>query len=579
MDVSLSKELIEAIGQPKLAVYGIDKEKNYYKAQTIDLRRQNTNAIKKLRDLIEPHRKLKGGKAIQILSDIGIWLEAASVGAAGVKCKNTKHFAALAHEFIQALPKHWLYCKEKDHELWAAFYVEEITFHEKKVSRDGVIPARTRLDLYFIELDKLEHMPIDLEDWEVKGKTVPEVLAECGYLVETPELLAQYEKDRERFMQFFNKLGMQFLAEGLGLDTLDGHRSYWHTNKHQMIRNGEPSRVVIDVKREDDKEETDKTTINRVYWRSKSYLTAGEDDEPDEVEPGDEDPDESFEEPIVPLFPVLPVFDLKRHMRLRVHMRNMTEYVYDQKLGEKLVLQPEIRSMVDMLVQHKGGFRDIIGGKGGGATILCAGPPGTGKTLTAEIYAEVDQRALYSVQCSQLGTDPDKLEESLLKAFGRAQRWNAILLLDEADVYVAARGSNLEQNAIVGVFLRVLEYYSGVLFMTTNRADLVDDAIASRCIARLSYSIPTRDDLKKIWRILCDVMNVSLSDEQINMIVTSNPNTSGRDVKNLLKLATLIAAAHGAPITPEVINYVRRFKPTEDVVKGPDPRFVKDPTP
>jgi DNA polymerase III delta prime subunit len=578
MDVELNKTLIEAIGQEKLAAFGIDKEKNYYSAQSIDLRRHNTNSIKKLRDLIEPHRKLKGSKAIHLLSDIGIWLEAAANGVKGVKCKNTKHFAALAHEFLQTVAKHWLYCKDKDHDLWAAFYVEEITFHEKKVSRDGVTPARTRLDLYYIELDHLEHTPIDVEDWECRGKTVIEVLNECGYLLETPELLAQYETDRERFLKFYQSIGKQFLAEGQGIDNLDGNRSYWSTSKLPMVRNGEPSRVVIDVKREDEKEEKEGKRINRDYWRSKSYLTADADDDPDEIEPGDEETENPSDEPLVPLFPTVPVFDLKRHARLRVHMRNLTEYVYDKKLGDKLVLQPEIRSMVDMLVQHKGGFRDIIGGKGGGATILCAGPPGVGKTLTAEIYAEVDERALYSVQCSQLGTDPEKLEESLLKAFSRAQRWNAILLLDEADVYVAARGSNLEQNAIVGVFLRVLEYYSGVLFMTTNRADLVDDAIASRCIARLSYSIPSREDLRKIWRILADVMGVSLTDDQIVQITHDNPRISGRDVKNLLKLATLIAAAHNQPVTPEVIKYVKRFKPTEDVEKGPSQQYVRDPT-
>ena len=46
------------------------------------------------------------------------------------------------------------------------------------------------------------------------------------------------------------------------------------------------------------------------------------------------------------------------------------------------------------------------------------------------------QRPLYSVQCSQLGLEPADLERELLKIFTRAARWNAILLLDEADVYI-----------------------------------------------------------------------------------------------------------------------------------------------
>ena len=106
------------------------------------------------------------------------------------------------------------------------------------------------------------------------------------------------------------------------------------------------------------------------------------------------------------------------------------------------------------------------------------------------------QRPLYSVQCSQLGLEPADLERELLKIFTRAARWNAILLLDEADVYIHRRGSDIQQNAIVGVFLRVLEYYSGVMFLTTNRAELVDDAIASRCLARIDYQSVTLETVR-----------------------------------------------------------------------------------
>jgi|CXWL01.1.fsa_nt_gi hypothetical protein len=568
MDIEISKPLIEAIGKEKLIPFGFDDERGYYSSFNLDLRNKNTASIKKLKELIEPHKKVKGAKAISVLSDLKIWLEAAVEGVDGVKCKNTKHFAALAHEFIQKLPRHWLYTKQKTHDLWAAHYVGSVVFSEKQVSRDGVRPAFTRISLYYLELDKIEEEKILVYDEDARGKTVPEILADGGYLIETPELLTQYETDKKRFMEHHDKIGRQFTVVGFGTTNLDGNdkSSRWGFDTLAMERNSEPARVVIDVRYEgDEKENKDRTPFDRSYWRSKSYLTANEDDDPETIEPGDEDDESTFEEPVVPLFPIVPTFDLKRHLRLRCHIRCMAEYVYDTKLGEKLILPPEIRSMVDMLVQHKGGFRDIIAGKGGGATVLCSGPPGVGKSLTAEIYAEVDKRALYSVQCSQLGTDVEKLEENLLKSFTRAQRWNAILLLDEADVYVAARGSDLQQNAIVGVFLRVLEFYSGVLFMTTNRADLVDDAIASRCIARLVYALPTPADLAQIWDILSVVMGVSFTSGQIAQIVSENPNISGRDVKNLLKLGVLIATAHNSLVTPEVIKFVRRFKPTNDV--------------
>jgi SpoVK/Ycf46/Vps4 family AAA+-type ATPase len=115
------------------------------------------------------------------------------------------------------------------------------------------------------------------------------------------------------------------------------------------------------------------------------------------------------------------VFDLQRHLRLRVHIGQLTEYEYDPNLGDKLVLPVEQRALIDILLaQKEGGFKDIIQGKGAGAVIFSAGPPGTGKTLTAEAYAEVTARPLYTVQCSQLGTNPNRLEDNLLKTFARS---------------------------------------------------------------------------------------------------------------------------------------------------------------
>ena len=136
------------------------------------------------------------------------------------------------------------------------------------------------------------------------------------------------------------------------------------------------------------------------------------------------------------------------------------------------------------------------------------------------------------------------------------------MLLDEADVYVTTRGTDLTQNAIVGVFLRVLEYHSGVLFFTTNRGDLVDDAVLSRCTARIPFENPSRADLAKIWRVLADANQVPLGDDEIDKIVGQHPRMSGRDVKNLLKLAMLVARDRGCPVSAEIVDEVKDFRPT-----------------
>jgi cysteinyl-tRNA synthetase len=106
--------------------------------------------------------------------------------------------------------------------------------------------------------------------------------------------------------------------------------------------------------------------------------------------------------------------------------------------------------------------------------------------------------------------------------------------MDEADVYVRQRGSDIEQNAIVGVFLRNLEYYNGILFMTSN-LDSIDDAILSRATAHIVYSKPVPDDIETIYNIQSDLLNVKLSIEQLDILKSFE--IVGRDIKALLKLA------------------------------------------
>jgi len=254
------------------------------------------------------------------------------------------------------------------------------------------------------------------------------------------------------------------------------------------------------------------------------------------------------------------VFHMAKHLRMRVHVRNLKAYEYDTKLIDKLIIPSHLKQLVHMLVEHKTtAFADVVAGKGGGAVVLLAGPPGVGKTLTAEVFAESEQRALYSVQCSQLGTDPEELEDALLKVFARANRWNAVLLLDEADVYVHERGDDLLQNSIVGVFLRVLEYQTTILFLTTNRPDDVDDAIASRCIARLNYDVPGPHDQREIWKVLAKTMGMTVAPKVLDGLYENNPKLSGRDIKNLLKLSKLL---HGATVTVDSIEKVKVYQPT-----------------
>lgn len=113
---------------------------------------------------------------------------------------------------------------------------------------------------------------------------------------------------------------------------------------------------------------------------------------------------------------------------------------------------------------------DFIEGKGRGLIVLLHGPPGVGKTSTAEAIAEKYGKPLLPITCGGLGLDAERVETALTRTFQLAQAWDCIVLLDEADVFLAQRDKkDLKRNALVSVFLRALEYYTGILFLTTNR--------------------------------------------------------------------------------------------------------------
>jgi hypothetical protein len=576
MQITITKNMYDH--DPKLfAQYGLDKVEDWrWKRQDEGVVLYLSNLTKgqclKLLEQLEPMAKVKGTGIV--IGDIRHWLVAIDGGA--VKPRKLSHFADLVTEILRKAPKHWLYKKDDKAGVYVAWFVEKVTYHPPQRGHSGESPPYVEIEMYNTEFGSVENEDVCFSYSQVMGKYPLEALAERGLYIETPELAAQYAEDTERYNELWNNVGLQCLATGAATDDLDGNPKsrdswYWRsTNTHLMAPHGEPSRVVIDVFKEDDSESErnnrHKThTPGTHFWMRKnkkaSKAPTVADDAEDDYEL--EHPDEALEVAHLPVCPNLAIFDMRRHLRLRIHVGNLAVYEYDTDLGSRLVIPQDMRDMIDMLLERDVEFKDIVGGKGGGSIILCAGPPGTGKTLTAEVYSQVASRPLYTIQASQLGTDPDSMEEELLKVFARSARWKAILLIDEADVYVRTRGDDLQQNAIVGVWLRVLEYYHGDMFLTTNRSDLVDDAIASRCIARFDYATPELRDQAKIWAILARTADIPLPIPVVKEIIQKHQHLSGRDIKNLLKLARRRAKRLGTEITVDCVDFVKKFKPTK----------------
>lgn len=238
--------------------------------------------------------------------------------------------------------------------------------------------------------------------------------------------------------------------------------------------------------------------------------------------------------------PFVRVFSLDAKAFVFADVDDVRTYEFDTTAMNRLHLPETMRSILgrvfDTPVERL--FGDLIEGKHGGVVVLACGNPGVGKTLTAEVYAETTERPLYVLELGELGTNVAGVEENLNRVFARVARWNAVLQFDECEIFLTERGEDLERSAIVGIFLRLLDYYRGILFLTTNRPDVLDRAVRSRVMLRLDYPDLDHAARRAIWTTMFEAAGIELVNGTIDDLAREELN--GRQIRNLTRLARVV---------------------------------------
>ncbi|KAL9623689.1 MAG: hypothetical protein Q9160_002145 [Pyrenula sp. 1 TL-2023] len=161
---------------------------------------------------------------------------------------------------------------------------------------------------------------------------------------------------------------------------------------------------------------------------------------------------------------------------------------------------------------------DFIKGKGEGVIVLLHGkkaspPPlpfGDSRLQDSREWAKHTQlpestalssgRPLLSLTIADIGAAEDQIETELSSWFYLAERWKALLLIDEADILLERRNhTDIARNGIVSAFLRKMEYFRGILFLTTNRVGQLDKAFVSRVHTVLHYPKINDTQRRRIW--------------------------------------------------------------------------------
>lgn len=407
---------------------------------------------------------------------------------------------------------------------------------------DFTPPSNDEAGKLFIELKanakgSLTTQTVRLTAADIEGRTLGEIFAAKGLMKETPALIAAYERARQNYLAWRGGYGAQFVGTGTGFYAEDPNASHRDTDWSRkdvvvLSSTGGSARLVNDEGILTARALTlDAPGEVLAPYLSKAAKSNRYDAE-DEVK--------ALHERLftrMPVHPFILMFHLDLHHYVWVHVDDLTPYPYRPDLKTKLILPTEQTDLIDILTAEMDVLMDdIVAGKSGGTTVLCAGPPGVGKTLTAEVYAEIIRRPLYRVHSGQLGLNVAQMEQVLKDVLTRAQRWGAVMLIDEADVYIKRRNDDMAMNAVVGVFLRVLEYFNGLLFLTTNRIDDIDEAIVSRCIALIKYSMPERADRRRIWGVMTEQFELAVPALLLDALTDIFPSASGRDIKGLTKL-------------------------------------------
>ncbi|KAH8903522.1 P-loop containing nucleoside triphosphate hydrolase protein [Coniochaeta sp. PMI_546] len=249
-------------------------------------------------------------------------------------------------------------------------------------------------------------------------------------------------------------------------------------------------------------------------------------------------------------------FALKERRWVRLDIEGLSVPTFDQNLFEYLVLPRQIKDTLEALALNNsdGKFSaDFIRGKGEGQVFLLHGSPGVGKTCAAGKFciAEMAERPLLSITSGDLGTKPDEFDANLRMYFRLGESWNAIVLIDEADIYFEARvETDIERNGLVSILLRALEYYRGTIFLTTNRIGVMDEAFTSRIHVSFGFPDLTDNDRERIWRNnfsrLTRDTDMEISETAKTYISTTEIRSlrwNGRHIRNAFQTAVALAMA------------------------------------
>jgi SpoVK/Ycf46/Vps4 family AAA+-type ATPase len=213
---------------------------------------------------------------------------------------------------------------------------------------------------------------------------------------------------------------------------------------------------------------------------------------------------------------------------------------------ENLLVSVENRAMLVQQWGLGGPRKDEIGVVG-----LFSGPPGTGKTLCAEAIAGELHRPLRRVQASMLLSKwVGETEKQVDHLFRQARAQQAVILIDEAEALLGARGahqsSRLDER-LVGLLLQKIETHPGLVLLATNLPEQLDEALFRRLTVHVEFERPDEPGREALWRLMVPEGSPHAVDVDFERLARRYP-LSGSEIRTAVLRAATEALQEDRPM-------------------------------
>lgn len=172
------------------------------------------------------------------------------------------------------------------------------------------------------------------------------------------------------------------------------------------------------------------------------------------------------------------------------------------------------------------------------ARICFYGPPGTGKTEFARWLAKQLDKKIHVQRCSDLLSKwLGETEENMARAFAKAEKDKAILLIDEVDSFLQDRrkAERSWETTQVNEMLTQMEQFNGIFIASTNLVDNLDQAALRRFDLKVKFNYLSSDQTITILENFARALELPLRDNHWQYLVHGITNLAPGDLAAIVR--------------------------------------------